>query len=68
VIRDGSAHGVNIVRNGINSTVYARKEVILSAGVFGSPHILLLSGIGPKEHLKSFKVSSSGRRGSGYHR
>ena len=60
--------------------MYARKEVILSAGVFGSPHILLLSGIGPKEHLKSFKVSSSDRRDrmvvgctttsviSGYHR
>ena len=32
------------------------KEIILSAGVVGSPHILLLSGIGPLEHLKEFQI------------
>jgi choline dehydrogenase len=29
----------------------AKKEVILSGGTIGSPHILLNSGVGPKEHL-----------------
>lgn len=33
-------------------TARATKEVILSAGVIGTPHILLHTGIGPRQHLK----------------
>ena len=33
-----------------------RKEVILSAGTIGSPQILLLSGVGPKDDLEKLKV------------
>jgi choline dehydrogenase-like flavoprotein len=34
----------------------ARKEVILSAGVIGSPQILLLSGIGDKHELAAVGI------------
>ncbi|GKT52256.1 dehydrogenase patE [Colletotrichum spaethianum] len=34
----------------------ARKEVILSAGAFQSPQILMVSGVGPKEQLDRFKI------------
>ena len=36
----------------------ARREVILSAGAVGSPHLLLLSGIGPQGELETVGVSS----------
>lgn len=39
-----------------NFTVKAHKEIILTAGAFGSPHLLMLSGIGPEEHLRKFGV------------
>ena len=42
--------------DGTASTVHARKEIILSAGAIGSPHILMLSGIGPRRALEDAEV------------
>lgn len=49
--------GVSFVRHGERIRVRARREVILSAGVIGSPSVLLRSGIGPLDHLAELGVA-----------
>lgn len=41
---------------GIKVSVFAQQEIILTAGTFGSPHILLLSGVGDREQLERFGI------------
>jgi choline dehydrogenase len=50
-IEDGHATGVRYLRRGVEEVARAESEVILSAGVIGSPQLLMLSGIGPATHL-----------------
>jgi choline dehydrogenase len=53
VILEGKkAVGIEYENKGITQQVRANKEVILCAGAIGSPHILQMSGIGPKDVLK----------------
>ena len=46
------ATGVAFRRRGRSQVASARREVIVSAGAFGSPQLLMLSGIGPGAHLR----------------
>lgn len=57
VIEDGRATGVVIRRGGKRETLRARGGVVLSAGAFGSPQILMLSGIGPADHLRAHGIA-----------
>ena len=50
--------GVEVLQSGETKRYFANKEVILSAGAFGSPQILLLSGIGSKTKLLPHGIES----------
>jgi choline dehydrogenase-like flavoprotein len=51
-MKDKEAIGVEIIKDNTKSLIYSNKEVILSSGTINSPVLLMLSGIGPKEHLE----------------
>jgi choline dehydrogenase len=55
-IEKGRARSVRFIKDGQEQTVYANAEIVLSAGVIGSPQILMLSGIGPAAHLRSLGI------------
>ena len=50
--------GVSVSINGALTELRASKEVIVSAGAYGSPQLLLLSGIGPKAELAKLGIPS----------
>lgn len=50
------AYGVVLAKNNKQQIVRARKEIIVSAGAIQSPMLLMLSGIGSKEHLDELGI------------
>ena len=56
VIEDGEAVGVEVQSGKKIYVVHALKEVIVAASAINSPKLLMLSGIGPAQHLKEMGI------------
>jgi len=60
VERIAFAHGrgerVHYRERGETRSAIATREIVLCAGAIGSPHLLMLSGIGPADHLRSHGI------------
>ncbi|XP_049867802.1 glucose dehydrogenase [FAD, quinone]-like [Pectinophora gossypiella] len=50
------AYAVEYIKNGVKYVVRCHREIILSAGPIASPQLLMLSGVGPKDHLKELGI------------
>ena len=58
IIFDGQkAIGIEVNINNNKSTIYANKEIIVSAGSINSPQLLMISGIGPAKHLNEMGIN-----------
>ena len=56
-ISEGRATGVRIRRGAQSEVIRARREVVLAASSINSPKLLMLSGIGPAQHLAEHGIS-----------
>lgn len=55
-IEGNRVSGLSFTRGGVEQQARARREVILSSGAINSPQLLMLSGIGPADHLKEVGI------------
>jgi choline dehydrogenase len=56
VLEGRRATGVSIHRHGQQETLFSEREIILAAGAYGSPQILMLSGVGLADELARFGI------------
>jgi len=56
LFRERRAYGVEIEADGRVAALEARREVLLAAGAIGSPQLLMLSGVGPAQHLRDLGI------------
>ncbi len=56
-IEASRATGVRYLRRGVEELAQAESEVIVAAGAIGSPQLLMLSGIGPADHLRTHDIA-----------
>ncbi len=57
IVEGARATGVQATRAGQPLRIRARREVLLAAGAYGSPQLLMLSGIGPGHELAALGIS-----------
>lgn len=55
-LRNGAAEAVEFQHHGVSKVARAQREVLLAAGTIGSPKILMLSGIGPRDEIASHGI------------
>ena len=55
-LAEGRARQVHALHEGVKTVFHARREIILSAGAFQSPAVLLRSGIGPGRELQTLGI------------
>jgi choline dehydrogenase len=58
LVENGRATGVRYFRDGAEWEVRVRCEVVLAGGALNSPHLLMLSGIGPADQLREHGIEA----------
>jgi choline dehydrogenase len=56
VIANGRATGVDFAVRGQRQTAQAAREIIVCGGAYNSPHLLMLSGVGPADELRALGI------------
>ena len=56
VVENGRAGGVRYLQGGSEQIDHAEREVLVTSGAIGSPKLMMLSGIGPADHLRALGI------------